>query len=100
MGQQVACPDASVCAAGEAPAWQERHRGLVAGLAAALLGKDGQGSGPLLRIAVEAASSSALKAMLLEMKTQVTQRPVRGNFQDRGSYSVTMPLVELQGRQT
>ena len=67
-----------ILAAGEAPAWQERHRGLVAGLAAALLGKDGQTPGPLMRIAVEEASSSALKAMLLEMKTQVTQATVQG----------------------
>lgn len=72
MGQQVACTDASGFGAGEAPAWQERHRGLVAGLAAALLGKNWQGSGTLMRIAVEGAPSPAFKAMLLEMKTQVT----------------------------
>ena len=67
-----------ILAAGEAPAWQERHRDLVAGLAAALLGKDGQTSGTLMRIAVEGASSPALKAMLLEMKTQVTHLSVKG----------------------
>ena len=74
----MASPDAMVSAAGEAPAWQERHRGLVAGLAAALLGKTGQSLGPLMRIAVEEASSSALKAMLLEIKTQVTHLYLQG----------------------
>lgn len=95
MGQQVACPDAKFSAAGEAPAWQERHRGLVAGLAAALLGKNGQGSGPLMHIAVEEASSSAFKAMLLEMKTQVTHFVCKGDMSEQGLSSCYYAISQI-----
>lgn len=59
--------------AGEAPAWQERHRALAAGLAAAFLGRDGKDLGTLMRFSVPKASSAELKAILNEMKTQVFQ---------------------------
>ncbi len=57
--------------AGEAPVWQERHRALAVGLAAAFLGNGGQESGTLLQLSAEKASAANLKPVLLEMKTQV-----------------------------
>ncbi|CAL5226958.1 g9843 [Coccomyxa viridis] len=58
---------------GEAPAWQERHRALAVGLAAAFLGKGGQPLGTLLQVSAEQASAAELKPVLLEMKTQVSR---------------------------